>query len=99
MNDEMLDALFGRDEEMDDETAKEILTAYGIESADLVAGLLERVEADAAKLIAEHKEIPVPMRNVLKNLGSKMPLPMTFTCAPGFDVTAALKERGEWPGD
>lgn len=66
--DELFDALIGLDEEIDNDTAKEVLKIYGVSSSDLVSKLKSRIEADARKLRLEGKSIPVPMQNALKNL-------------------------------
>jgi hypothetical protein len=66
--DELFDALIGPDEEIDDETAKEVLKIYGVSSSDLVSKLKSRVEADVRKLRSESKSTPVPIQNALKNL-------------------------------
>lgn len=66
--DELFDALIGPNDEIDDDTAKEVLRTYGVSSSDLVSKLKSRVEADVRKLRYEGKSVPVPMQNALKNL-------------------------------
>ena len=68
--DELFDALFGSDEDIDLNTARDVLETYGVDSSDLVSKLKLRVEAEARKLSAEGKAVPVPVENALRNLRS-----------------------------
>lgn len=68
--DRLSEALFGPDEEIDEECSTEILDAYGITPSELVNEFKKRVEAEAQKLRVQGKSVPVPMQNALKNLRS-----------------------------
>lgn len=66
--DETIDALFGPDEEMDIETAEEILRICEVEPADLVSKLKSRLEETSRRLSSEGRTVPVPMQNAIKGL-------------------------------
>ena len=68
--DELFDALLGCDEEIDLDTAKDVLHAYGVDSSALVSKLRSRVEAEARRLRSEGEAVPVPVENALRNLRS-----------------------------
>lgn len=68
--DELLEALIGPDEEIDLETARDVLQAYEVNSSDLVSKLKSRVEAEARRLRAQGKTVPVPVENALRDLRS-----------------------------
>lgn len=111
--DELFDALLGPDEEIDLDTAKDVLQAYGVDSSDLVAKLRSRVEAEAHRLRSEGKAVPVPVENALRNLrnaSTKKSEPDSVD--PGSYITSLLSGtlpsagsqavaslRGRKPGD
>ncbi|HLG16951.1 MAG TPA: hypothetical protein VJH03_20970 [Blastocatellia bacterium] len=66
--DELFEALLGPDEEIDLETAKDVLKACGVDSSDLVSKLMSRVEAGVRELRSKSKSVPVPVENALRNL-------------------------------
>ncbi len=65
---EIFDALLGTPEEMDEESAEAFLEGYGIDSAQLVSDMKERVAREARKLRVAGKDEPITMRNALRSL-------------------------------
>ena len=53
---------------MDDETAREVLKAHGIDPSDLVAEFKSRLEEEARQIRLEGRTVPTPMQNALENL-------------------------------
>lgn len=67
-HDKFFEALLGPDEEVDDETAREVLKAQGIDPSDLISEFKSRLDEEARKMRLEGKSIPTPMQNALENL-------------------------------
>jgi hypothetical protein len=74
--DKVFDALLGPAEEITDEEAQELITAFGMNTEDLVAEFQERLGAASRTLRLQGKDVPDTMRNVTKTLreGYKLPV-------------------------
>lgn len=65
---ELFDAIFGPDEEMDEELAEEILATYGIAGSDLVEEFALRLQAELRKHYAETHKVSEPLSAALKSI-------------------------------
>jgi hypothetical protein len=63
---EFLEAIFGSDEEMDDQSADEILASHGIKSSDLVEEFKLCLQAELRRHLHETNEISKPLEAALK---------------------------------
>ena len=63
-----MDAILGSDEEMDEETATEILQLYGITGSQLLEGFKLRLNAELRKHHEETNEVSKPLSAVLQSV-------------------------------
>jgi hypothetical protein len=66
--DQLFDALLGPDEDIDPESARQIIEAHGIKSSDLVSNFKSKLEEEARKLRLQGTPVPPLMQNALQNL-------------------------------
>jgi hypothetical protein len=65
---ELLDAILGPDEEMDDELANKILDHYNLTGAQLVEEFKLRLQAEAKSHFQETNEVSKPLEAALKSI-------------------------------
>lgn len=64
----LFDALLGPAEEISDQEAQELITAFGMSTEDLVSEFQEQLSAASQALRLQGKDVPDTMRNVTKTL-------------------------------
>jgi hypothetical protein len=71
----LFDALLGPAEEINDEEAQELITAFGMSTEELAAEFQERLGEASQNIRLQGKDVPETMRNVTKTLreGYKLP--------------------------
>ena len=66
--DRLFEALLGPDEEIDSESARQILQAHGIEPSELISKFKAKLDEEARKLRLQGIPVPPSMQNALHNL-------------------------------
>lgn len=63
MREEMLDAVFGTPDDIDEEAADAILEAHEIDIDALISGFQEKVARDSGRFISQSKPVPTLLKN------------------------------------
>jgi len=66
--DQLFDALLGPDEDLDVESAREIVEAYGTNPSELVSKLKARLDEEARQFRLRGMSVPPLIQNTLQNL-------------------------------